>query len=132
VLDQKPHDKAKVYSLHEPQVYCMAKGKEHKKYEFGSKVSVAMSKTGGVIVAAMAHEKNLYDGDTLPEVLDLAETVTAKRPLKAIVDRGYRGRKQVGGTEVLMPGRAIPGQSKSQTTKMRQRFRRRAAIEPVI
>jgi IS5 family transposase len=128
VLDQK----AKIYSLHEPQVYCMAKGKEHKKYEFGSKASVAMPRQSCVIVAAMAHEENLYDGDTLPEVLDQAETITDRRPLKAIVDRGYRGRKQVGGTEVLVPGKAAPGQSKSQTTKMRQRFRRRAAIEPVI
>jgi hypothetical protein len=58
--------------------------------------------------------------------------IIAGRPLKAIVDRGYRGRKQVGGTEVLVPGKATPGQSKSLTTKMRQRFRRRAAIEPLI
>ena len=132
VLNQKPHDKEKVYSLHEPQVYCMAKGKEHKKYEFGSKASVAVTKASGVIVAAMAHETNLYDGDTLPEVLEQAEMITDQRPLKAIVDRGYRGRKQVGGTEVLVPGKATPGQSKSETTKMRKRFRRRAAIEPVI
>ena len=132
VLNQKPHDKEKVYSLHEPQVYCMAKGKEHKKYEFGSKGSVAITKKSGVIVAAMAHEKNLYDGDTLPEVLDQAEMITDQRPEKAIVDRGYRGRKQVGDTEVLVPGKAVPGQSKSQTKKMRERFRRRAAIEPVI
>jgi len=132
VLNQKPHDKEKVYSLHEPQVYCMAKGKEHKKYEFGSKASVAINKASGVIVAAMAHEKNLYDGDTLPEVLDQVEMITNQRPLKAIVDRGYRGRKQVGDTEVLVPGKALAGQTKSQTTKMRARFRRRAAIEPVI
>ncbi len=132
VLNQKPHETGKIYSLHEPQVYCMAKGKEHKKYEFGSKASVAMTKANCVIVAAMAHEKNLYDGDTLTEVLDQAEMITDQRPLKAIVDRGYRGRKQVGGTEVLVPGKAAPGQSKSQTTKMRGRFRRRAAIEPVI
>jgi IS5 family transposase len=132
VLDQKPHESAKVYSLHEPQVYCMAKGKEHKKYEFGSKASVAITKQSGVIVAAMAHAKNLYDGDTLPEVLDQVEMITDQRPHKAIADRGYRGRKQVGVTEVLVPGRAIPGQSKSLTTRMRQRFRRRAAIEPVI
>lgn len=132
VLAQKPHERAKIYSLHEPQVYCMAKGKEHKKYEFGSKASVAMTKGSTVIVAAMAHEKNLYDGDTLPEVLDQAEMITHQRPLKAIVDRGYRGRKQVGATEVLVPGSAKPGQSKSLATRMRQRFRRRAAIEPVI
>ena len=132
VLDQKPKETGKVYSLHEPQVYCMAKGKEHKKYEFGSKASVAMTKKSGVIVAAMAHEKNLYDGDTLPEVLEQTEMITDRRPLKAIVDRGYRGRKKAGATEVLVPGKATPGQSRSLTTKMRQRFRRRAAIEPVI
>jgi IS5 family transposase len=132
VLAQKPQDKAKVYSLHEPQVYCMAKGKEHKKYEFGSKASVAMCKQSGVIVAAVAHEKNLYDGDTLPEVLGLAEVVMEQRPDKAIVDRGYRGRKSVEGTEVLVPGKPKPGQGKAMTLKMRQRFRRRAAIEPVI
>jgi transposase, IS5 family len=67
--------------------YCMAKGKEHKKYEFGGKASVAMCKQSGVIVAAVAHEKNLYDGDTLPEVLGQAEVIMERRPEKAIVDR---------------------------------------------
>ena len=63
----------------------MAKGKEHKKYEFGTKASVAMTKTHGVIVAAVAHEKNLYDGHTLPEVLDQAEAITDTRAARAIV-----------------------------------------------
>lgn len=51
-------DRNKIYSLHEPQVYCLSKGKEHKKYEFGSKASVVMTKTHGVIVGAVAHEEN--------------------------------------------------------------------------
>jgi IS5 family transposase len=38
----------------------------------------------------------------------------------------------VDGTEVLLPGKPKPGQSKSMSAKMRARFRRRAAIEPVI
>ena len=59
VLRQKTKDKDKIYWLHEPGVYCIAKGKEHKKYEFGSKASVAMTKTHGVIVAASAHEENI-------------------------------------------------------------------------
>jgi IS5 family transposase len=59
VLAQKPQDTNKIYSLHEPHIYCVAKGKEHKKYEFGTKASIAMTKTHGVIVAAVAHEKNL-------------------------------------------------------------------------
>jgi transposase, IS5 family len=28
VLAQKPHDSDKIYSLHEPHIYCVAKGKE--------------------------------------------------------------------------------------------------------
>src|ERR1051325_10172356 len=40
VLQQKRNDSGKIYSLHEPHVQCISKGKEHKKYEFGSKVSI--------------------------------------------------------------------------------------------
>lgn len=132
VLRQRTQDSDKIYSLHEPQVYCVAKGKEHKKYEFGSKASVVMTRTHGVIVAATAHEENVYDGHTLPEVLEQAEAVMGRRPTKAIVDRGYRGRKEVEGTTVLVPGKPQGGQSRWQKVKMRARFRRRAAIEPVI
>lgn len=104
VLRQKPPDQDKIYSLHEPQIYCIAKGKEHKKYEFGSKASVVMTKTHGVIVGAMAHEENLYDGDALRPALEQTRSITGQQPAKAIVDRGYRGRKEVDGTEVLVPG----------------------------
>jgi IS5 family transposase len=132
VLRQQPSDRDKIYSLHEPQVYCLSKGKEHKKYEFGSKASVVMTKTAGVIVGAVAHEENLYDGDALRPALQQTKIITGQQPAKAIVDRGYRGRKTVDGTEVLLPGKPKPGQSKSMSAKMRARFRRRAAIEPVI
>lgn len=132
VLRQQHSDRNKIYSLHEPQVYCLAKGKEHKGYEFGSKASVVMTKTAGVIVGAVAHEENLYDGDALRPALEQTKSITGQQPAKAIVDRGYRGRKEVDGTEVLLPGKPKPGQSKSVSAKMRACFRRRAAIEPVI
>ncbi len=132
VLKQQPKDREKIYSLHEPQVYCMSKGKEHKKYEFGSKASVVMTKTHGVIVGAVAHEENLYDGDALRPALEQTRAITEQTPTKAIVDRGYRGRKEVDGTEVLLPGKPKPDQSKRESARMRARFRRRAAIEPVI
>jgi len=132
VLKQQPADRDKIYSLHEPQVYCLSKGKEHKKYEFGSKASVVMTKTAGVIVGAVAHAENLYDGDALRPALEQTRAITGQQPAKAIVDRGYRGRKEVDGTEVLLPGKPKPGQSKSVSARMRARFRRRAAIEPVI
>ena len=43
LLRQKKHSKNKLYSVHEPHVECIAKGKTHKKYEFGNKVSFVTS-----------------------------------------------------------------------------------------
>ncbi len=40
VRDQRPKDKKKIYSLHEPEVCCISKGKSHKRYEFGQKVQL--------------------------------------------------------------------------------------------
>ncbi len=39
LLKQQRSDSNKLYSLHEPHVACISKGKAHKKYEFGNKVS---------------------------------------------------------------------------------------------
>jgi IS5 family transposase len=58
VLQQKRHDKNKVYSLHDPEVLCIAKGKAHKKYEFGRKASVTMLRDSGVIVSAVSFKDN--------------------------------------------------------------------------
>jgi len=41
LLDQQRHDKKKLYAMHAPEVECIAKGKAHKRYEFGVKVSIA-------------------------------------------------------------------------------------------
>ena len=110
----------------------MAKGKEHKKYEFGTKASLVLTKTGGIIVGAVAHEENLYDGHTLPEVLQQTEALTGSVPAVAIVDRGYRGTRRIGETAILVPGPKPKEQTPHHTRTMRQRFRRRCSIEPII
>ena len=69
ILAQKQKSTHKIYSIHEPQVYCIRRGKDHKKYEFGSKASIAVTKTSGIIVGAVHFSKNKYDGHTLPETL---------------------------------------------------------------
>lgn len=132
VHDQKRTDKDKIYSLHEPDVLCIGKGKEHKKYEFGRKASIAVTKTTGVIVGAMSFNKNIFDGHTLPDVLEQVWQTTEVCPEVAICDRGYRGRKKVGDTSILTPGRPKKSDTPYQRRKARQRFRRRAGIEPVI
>jgi IS5 family transposase len=132
VLDQQLSDKDKIYSLHEPDVYCISKGKDHKKYEFGTKVSIAMTRESCVIVSAMNFEENRYDGHTLPEVLEDITTVVGKRPEVAVVDQGYRGVQRIGETEVVSAKTLRSAKNGYQKRKTRERLRRRAAIEPVI
>ena len=74
VLNQKPKDGDKIYSLHEPEVYCMSKGKEHKKYEFGAKATVVVGKNKGVILGAYSLPKNDYDGHALEPTLEQVES----------------------------------------------------------
>ena len=132
VVAQKRKDKNKIYSLHEPNVCCIAKGKEHKPYEFGCKVSIAATRTKGIIVGALAFDGNPYDGNTLEPALDQVESLTGSRPSDATADRGYRGRKKLGYTAVHIPSTPPKGQTKAQEKAARKRFRRRTAIEPRI
>src|ERR1035437_2595254 len=44
VLGQKRDDNNKIYSFHAPEVKCISKGKEHKRYEFGNKSSFVLTK----------------------------------------------------------------------------------------
>jgi len=132
VLAQKKGDKKKIYSLHEPKVYCMSKGKVHKRFEFGSKVSITLTKNRGVAVGAYNFEENIYDGHTLPEVLEQTKRLTGKEPKVAIVDRGYRGVAKLGDTEIIKPKKPKKSATPYEKTKARKRFRRRAGIEPII
>ena len=87
----------KIYSLHEPEMQCISKGKEHKKYEFGNKVSIIRSATGIVLVAKSF--RNEYDGHTMEESLLQVERITGKKVRRLAGDRDYRGRKEVNGTQ---------------------------------
>lgn len=49
VLSQKRNSRDNTYSLHEPEVQCISKGKEHKKYEFGNKASFIRSLSGIIL-----------------------------------------------------------------------------------
>lgn len=132
VLAQKKTDKNKIYSLHEPDVQCISKGKEHKKYEFGNKVSIVYTQNTGVIVGAKGF-RNEYDGHTLETALNQHETLTGKRAKTATVDRGYQGRAKIGETEINIPKPFNNKKlSKYRQTKLRKGFKRRAAIEPII
>lgn len=132
ILKQQPKDKNKIYSLHEPQVYCIAKGKDHKQYEYGSKASIACTAKSNIIVGVVSHEQNQHDSHTLPEILHHVEKTRGKVVKQAVCDRGYRGKREVNTTKIVLPGKALKKDTRYQKDKKRKQCRRRAAIEPII
>jgi IS5 family transposase len=132
VLSQKKTDTNKIYSLHEPHVQCISKGKEHKTYEFGSKVSIITTKTTGVIIGAVNIEKNVHDSKTLQPALEQQQRLTGIILKNNYVDRGYRGVKEVLGTKIIIPDKPGRERTAHEKQKLRKGFKRRAAIEPKI
>ena len=126
LLEQERTSKNKLYSLHAPEVECIAKGKAHKKYEFGVKVSVATTNRDNFVVGMFAEHGNPYDGHTLSKALQQVKEITGKVVERCYVDRGYRGHK-VKDTAVFISGRR-----RGLTPQMRRELKRRSAIEPVI
>jgi IS5 family transposase len=132
VLAQKKTDTGKIYSLHEPHVQCISKGKEHTKYEFGSKVSIITTKNSGVIIGAINIEKNVHDSKTLQPALEQQQRLTGIILKNNFVDRGYPGVKEVLGTKIIMPDKPGKERTPYEKQKLRKGFKRRAAIEPKI
>ena len=127
LLHQKRHDTNKLYSCHAPEVECIAKGKTHKKYEFGCKVSVAATSRDNWIVGIKAHHGNPYDGHTLKGMLELVRDMTGISVKEAFCDRGYRGHGMEGDTIVHI------AEKKSRMSRsLRKWLRRRSAIGPII
>ena len=130
VLSQNRKSKNKVYSLHEPDVVCVSKGKEHKQYEFGNKVSILRS-WSGLIIGACSF-RNEYDGHTIEKTLEQTQRMTGKQVDKLAGDRGYRGIKQIGQTKILIPDVPKAKDSYYQKRKKHKLFCKRAGIEPTI
>ena len=115
-----------------PHVQCISKGKDHKKYEFGSKVSIITTKNTGVIIGALNIEKNIHDSKTLQPALEQQQRLTGITLKNNFVDRGYRGVKEVSGTKIIIPDTPAKNRTPYEKQKLRKGFKRRAAIEPRI
>ena len=123
-------DGHKIYSLHEPDVLCICKGKAHKKYEFGNKVSIVRL-WSGIIIGAMSF-RNEYDGHTIDRAREQVHRLYGRTIRILAGDRGYRGQKMSGHTKIMIPD--VPKASDSAYMKARKHelFRKRAGIEPII
>jgi IS5 family transposase len=131
VITQSRHDKNKIYSLNEPEVACIAKGKAHKKFEFGSKVSFAMVPGANLIVGVKTFMGNPNDSITLEPTLKHVDKICSKKFKNVIVDRGYKVKGEINGITVVTPKPPNAKQPYSKST-MRKKCRKRAAIEPII
>jgi transposase, IS5 family len=137
IQTQRKTDKNKLYAFHAPEVECISKGKAKTPYEFGVKVSIAVTHKEGLVVGARSFTGAPYDGHTLAEQLEQTEILlqniqtrdySAIKPSAAVGDLGYRGVK-AENPEVEIIQR---GWIKSMTKAQKGWLRRRQAIEPVI
>src|ERR671911_84306 len=127
LLVQERTSKNKLYSLHAPEVVCIAKGKAHRPYEFGAKVAVAVTNQEGFALASKALEGNPYDGHTLSATMDQVTAMTGVEPARIYVDQGYRGHDYAHKERLF-----IPRQRRGLTPTIKRELRRRSAIEPMI
>ena len=123
----------KIYSLHAPEVECIGKGKAHKPYEFGVKVSLATtlkhSKGGQFVVHAQALPGNPYDGHTLAGVIPAIEQLVGNTIERLHADAGYRGHNAPPDYKFKI---YTSKQKRRVTPQIKREMRRRAAVEPVI
>ena len=123
----------KVYSLHAPEVECIGKGKPHKPYEFGVKVSVATTlkrcKGGQFVTHVQALPGNPYDGHTLARVIPAIEALLGNTIERLHTDAGYRGHNAPPEYKFKV---YTAKQKRRITPQIKREMRRRSAIEPVI
>ncbi|TAM97770.1 MAG: IS5 family transposase [Rhizobiaceae bacterium] len=121
----------KLYSWHAPETECIGKGKAHKPYEFGTKVSITTTnrrcKGGQFVLHAKALPGNPFDGHTLAGVIEETQALTGREIERVYVDKGYRGHKARQPLRVF-----ISGQKRGVHGAIKRELRRRSAIEPVI
>ena len=123
----------KIYSLHAPEVECIGKGKPHKPYEFGVKVSVATtlkhSKGGQFVTHVQALPGNPYDGHTLAEVIPAIEQLIGNTIERLHTDAGYRGHNAPPEYKFKI---YTAKQKRRVTPQIKREMKRRSAVEPVI
>jgi IS5 family transposase len=114
-------------------VECIGKGKAHRPYEFGVKVSVATTishaKGGQFVTHVKALPGNPYDGHTLATVIPDMEALAGNTLPRILADKGYRGNNAPPDYKFKV---SISGQKQGVTPKINRELRRRSAVEPVI
>lgn len=123
---QQSRDSNKVYSVHEPEVSCIAKGKARQPYEFGCEVSVAVTAKDTWVAGTRSSPGNPYDGHTLHESIEQVEILTGIRPKQVFIDRGYKAAYLGQKTDLVITGQ------KRHAAATKRWMRRRNCVKPII
>lgn len=126
LYEQRRDSKSKLYALHAPEAECIAKGKARTPYEFGVKVSVAVTAKEGLVVGMRSMPGNPYDGHTVDSQLEQVQILSGQSPKIVLADRGYRGVEPAAGSRLLISHmRRLPA-------SLKKLLKRRQVVEPMI
>jgi IS5 family transposase len=132
IITQEKTDKNKIYSIHKPDTACIAKGKAHKQYEFGNKVGLAYNPKQKIILAIKGFDGNPHDSKTIEPLIDQMIKLFDYKPKEIAYDRGGKGNATIQEVTITTPTKPKKYQTQYQKNKIRKKFNKRAAIEPII
>ena len=131
------HIAKKIYSLHEPQVIVIRKGKRAKQNEYGSKFNISIDKNG-YIVSHEVYAENKSDAKLLDPAIKNWEKKTGQVPRQVNADRGYVQKKRATSKlvksikKLCIPTKGKKKHEESDKSWFRNGQSMRAGIEAVI
>jgi IS5 family transposase len=132
-VNQAKNDKNKIYSIFEPHVACIPKGKAHVKYEFGAKTSLVIGREKKIVLGVSTFVGNPYDGDTIMETVEMMKRChNGYTPAELFGDLGYRGRDNVLGARIITPDTFRNESEPALKLELGSKIRSRSSIEPII
>lgn len=129
----------RIYSLHEPDVAVIKKGKSHPDCEFGAIVALAKN-DDGVILSHVEYQHNVADVKTLGQMITVIKKNTGQPPREITGDRGFSQslqkqencRKRWGVKRIAIHRKGKIPHPDSRELWFRKALKQRIKIEPVI
>jgi len=129
----------RIYSLHEPDVSAIKKGKSHPDCEFGAIVALAKN-DDGVILSHQEYQHNVADVKTLGRVITGVKRNTGRSPRNVTADRGFdqslkkqeNCRRRWGVEGIAIPKKGKAPHPDSKESWFRKALKQRVKIEPII
>jgi len=137
LLDESPRNR--IYSLHEPDVAVIKKGKHHPDCEFGAIVSLAKN-DDGLILSHVEYQQNVADIKTLGQVIGVIKKNVGHPPQEVTADRGFdqslkkqeNCRRRWGVRQLAIPKKGKTPHPNSKKHWFKSALKQRGKIEPII